>query len=219
MILGIISAIYAAVAGVVAIAVKDQLTSISDALTRGEDMDQTAQQAFCESFGQFFRISDVVWDTTRQALVSQIGDPEVTAELEQINATISQIVEQTQGGIELICNIINEVELEPLDPQGAPLPAEPAYTPPPQCPPGYAMTKDGVCIRIQTAPGGAGAAAENFLTQKIGGVPVWAALGIGWVLFSGGYLGGARTSRRRIRDARSAGAASQRNLTNMGLGF
>ena len=184
VILGIISAIYAAVAAVVAIATKDQLQSISDALLRGEEMDQTAQQAFCANFEQFFAINDVIWDSARQALVSATNDPEVTANLEQINATITQVVEQSQQGLELICGIIGGVELEPLDPEGPPLPAEPGYQPPAQCPPGFAMTKDGNCVRIPTAPGaGAGQMAGNFLTQTIAGVPVWAALGVGWLLF------------------------------------
>lgn len=197
-ILAIIAAIFGAVSGVVALATKDQLKSISDALLRGEEMDQTARQAFCANFEQFFAINDVIWDSARQALVSATNDPEVTANLEQINATIAQVVAQSQQGIELICGIIEGVELQPVNPAGPPLPAE-GLTPSGKYPTCEAVARaaglpnpqawtwspaENQCVPGQDDSNGNGKENGNFFTQKIGGVPVWAAIGIGWVLFS-----------------------------------
>lgn len=242
VIICIIAGITAAVSGVIAIASKEQLESISAALTAGEEMSRTQQEIVCDNIALWLEVSDVVWDSARGTLISTVNDPEVTAQLNQINTTISQIREATGQGLETVCEILGGVDLEEID-TSAPLPDGPTYEElVEQSRSRMAYTANDLQCQANAArlgwnyadraryyengvpwiPGSVGGYCAvnikqnrnavpwagngngngngmggDFFTQKIAGVPLIAWGVVGWALFSGGYLGGRRTGRRR----------------------
>lgn len=223
----IAAAVTGGVVGVIAIVTKDQLESINASIERGNAVSEPQIVTVCRTIRTILDTGDAVWDSARGALVSAVNDPEVTAQLTQINNTISAITSSTGEALQAICATLGGLDIETIEDESS---SVPPFVPPAPLSEFQIEQRSSVCRTVARAAGEEspetwywstvanscqpgtietvngngtngngngtnGNGTPGFFEQKVGGVPLWAALGIGWVLFSGGYVGGRRTRR------------------------
>lgn len=185
------AAVTGGVVGIIAIVSEEMLNSINASIERGNVVNEPQIVTVCRTIRTILDTGDAVWDSARGALVSAVNDPDVTAQLAQINETISAISSTTGEALQSICATLGGLDIETIEEEVTSEPVPPNV--------GTVRVKTFGTVGTNGTPNQNGQ--PGFFEQKVGGLPIWAALSVGWLLFSSGYLGGRRGRRAAPSEA------------------